>query len=96
MFQAEYSTLLLIASYKLPFVSCCQGIWMGLGFGIAGFGRYRVVSDGTIFAMPENAIGGCRRIKRMKVKHFVVWCLNLQCFTQVQMNIVMHGAVSAR
>lgn len=58
VFQAEYSTLLLIASYKLPFVSCCQGIWMGLGFGIAGFGRFRVVSDGTIFAMPENAIGG--------------------------------------
>ncbi|WIA16505.1 hypothetical protein OEZ85_013183 [Tetradesmus obliquus] len=57
VFQAEYSTLLLIASYKLPFVSCCQGIWMGLGFGIAGFGRFRVVSDGTIFAMPENAIG---------------------------------------
>lgn len=30
---------------------------MGLGFGIAGFGKYRVVSDGTIFAMPENSIG---------------------------------------
>jgi enoyl-CoA hydratase/carnithine racemase len=57
VFQAEYSTLLLIAGYKLPLVSCCQGIWMGLGFGIAGFGRYRVVSDGTVFAMPENAIG---------------------------------------
>ncbi|KAF6257812.1 ClpP/crotonase-like domain-containing protein [Scenedesmus sp. NREL 46B-D3] len=57
VFQAEYSTLLLIAGYSLPLVSCCQGIWMGLGFGIAGFGRYRVVSDGTIFAMPENAIG---------------------------------------
>lgn len=57
VFQAEYSTLLLIAGYSLPLVSCCQGIWMGLGFGIAGFGRYRVVSNGTIFAMPENAIG---------------------------------------
>lgn len=57
IFQAEYSTLLLIASYKIPLVSVCQGIWMGLGFGLAGFGRYRVVSDGTVFAVPENAIG---------------------------------------
>lgn len=29
----------------------------GLGFGIAGYAPYRIVSDGTIFAMPENAIG---------------------------------------
>lgn len=30
---------------------------MGLGFGIAGLAPVRIVSDGTVFAMPENAIG---------------------------------------
>jgi enoyl-CoA hydratase/carnithine racemase len=29
----------------------------GLGFGIAGYAPYRIISDGTIFAMPEIAIG---------------------------------------
>jgi enoyl-CoA hydratase/carnithine racemase len=72
VFTAEYSTLLLIASYKLPFVSCCQGIWMGLGFGLAGFGRYRVVSDGTIFAMPENAIGGLAVCHQPSA-----WCISM-------------------
>ena len=57
VFQAEYSLVVLVSQYPVPLVSICQGIWMGLGFGIAGFGRYRVVSDGTVFAMPENAIG---------------------------------------
>jgi enoyl-CoA hydratase/carnithine racemase len=57
VFKAEYSTVLLTAAYPLPIVACCQGIWMGLGFGLAGFCRYRIVTDETVFAMPENHIG---------------------------------------
>jgi 3-hydroxyisobutyryl-CoA hydrolase len=56
VFEAEYSTVLLTAAHS-NLVVCCQGIWMGLGFGIAGYAPYRIISDGTIFAMPENAIG---------------------------------------
>lgn len=57
MFQAEYSAVTLIGSYPLPIISWATGIWMGLGVGLAAFGRYRVVSDSTVFAMPENVIG---------------------------------------
>eukprot|EP00775_Hariotina_reticulata_P012459 gene12459-12594_t len=57
VFRAEYSTVLLIEAYRLPIVACCQGIWMGLGFGLAGFCRYKIVTDETVFAMPENHIG---------------------------------------
>jgi hypothetical protein len=41
--QAEYSTVVLTAelSSRLPVVALCDGIWMGLGFGIAGFCRHR-------------------------------------------------------
>jgi enoyl-CoA hydratase/carnithine racemase len=56
VFEAEYSTVLLTAAHP-TLVACCHGIWMGLGFGITGFAPYRIISDGTIFAMPENAIG---------------------------------------
>lgn len=56
VFEAEYSTVLLTAAHP-NLVVCCQGIWMGLGFGIAGYAPYRIISDGTMFAMPENAIG---------------------------------------
>ncbi|KAI8468775.1 MAG: ClpP/crotonase-like domain-containing protein [Monoraphidium minutum] len=59
VFQAEYSLVVLASelSAALPVVALCDGIWMGLGFGIAGFCRHRVVTEGTVFAMPENMIG---------------------------------------
>lgn len=43
VFQAEYSTVVLVSglSELLPVVALCDGIWMGLGFGIAGYCRHR-------------------------------------------------------
>ncbi len=59
VFQAEYSAVVLAAalSARLPVVALCDGIWMGLGFGLAGYCRHRVVTENTVFAMPENTIG---------------------------------------
>jgi enoyl-CoA hydratase/carnithine racemase len=59
--QAEYSLVPLVAGYPLPTISCCQGVWMGMGVGLAVFSTHRIVTETTVFAMPENAIGGLER-----------------------------------
>lgn len=43
VFQAEYSTVVLVSelSAHLPVIALCDGIFMGLGFGIAGYARHR-------------------------------------------------------
>lgn len=43
VFQAEYSTVVLVSelSAHLPVIALCDGILMGLGFGIAGYARHR-------------------------------------------------------
>ncbi|XP_021317563.1 3-hydroxyisobutyryl-CoA hydrolase 1 [Sorghum bicolor] len=46
-----------IATYIKPQVSLLTGIVMGGGAGVSLHGRFRVVTDNTIFAMPETALG---------------------------------------
>lgn len=53
----EYRLMSQIARMKKPFVSLSNGITMGAGAGVLFNGKYRVVTERTVFAMPETAIG---------------------------------------
>ncbi|KAI5346041.1 PREDICTED: 3-hydroxyisobutyryl-CoA hydrolase [Prunus dulcis] len=47
----------LIATYSKPQVSILNGITMGAGVGISVHGKFRVATENSIFATPENGLG---------------------------------------
>lgn len=56
-FGSEYELDQLIAEYPKPYVTMIAGAAMGGGLGISVHGEVRVVTDSTMMAMPETAIG---------------------------------------
>ncbi len=53
----EYRLNHAISTYPKPYVAIMDGIVMGGGVGISAHGSHRIVTERTMFAMPECAIG---------------------------------------
>jgi len=70
-FRSEYQLNHLLFTYAKPTVAFMDGITMGGGVGISQPCRYRIVTERTIYAMPETGIGlftdvgGGRYLSRM-------------------------------
>jgi len=56
-YSNEYRLNTLIKEYPKPYIAVMNGITMGGGVGVSVNGSHRVVSDRTVFAMPETGIG---------------------------------------
>ncbi len=56
-FREEYCLIQRVHRFPKPYLALCDGITMGGGCGISINGSHRVVTERTIFAMPEVHIG---------------------------------------
>ena len=56
-FTEEYALNHLIHNYPKPYIALMDGVTMGGGMGISQGARLRVVSEKSMLAMPETAIG---------------------------------------
>ena len=56
-FREEYTLNNRIFTFPKPYISLINGIVMGGGKGVSAHGAYRIVTENTLFAMPEANIG---------------------------------------
>jgi len=56
-FHDEYRMNQTVAVYPDPYVALLDGVTMGGGVGLSIHGHYRIVTERTLFAMPETGIG---------------------------------------
>lgn len=56
-FSTEYKMNARIYHFSKPFIALLDGIVMGGGVGVSIHGSHRIVTEKTLFAMPESAIG---------------------------------------
>ncbi len=56
-FRVEFALNRMIADFPKPYIALIDGVCFGGGMGLSIHGRYRVITDQAVFAMPEVAIG---------------------------------------
>ena len=56
-YRAEYTQNVTIFNYPKPYIALMDGVVMGGGVGVSIHGSHRVVTERTLFAMPETGIG---------------------------------------
>lgn len=56
-FRIEYLFNIYLNNYKKPYIALLDGLVMGGGAGMSAYGKYRIVTENTVFAMPEANIG---------------------------------------
>lgn len=56
-YRAEYTQNVTIFNYPKPYIALMDGVVMGGGVGVSIHGSNRVVTERTLFAMPETGIG---------------------------------------
>jgi enoyl-CoA hydratase len=56
-FREEYTLNYHIHTFPKPYIALVDGIVMGGGKGVSAHGSHRIVTEKTLFAMPETSIG---------------------------------------
>ena len=56
-FTEEYRLNAYIGEFPKPYIAILDGICMGGGAGISVHGSHRIVTENTVFSMPESSIG---------------------------------------
>ncbi|KAG2235176.1 hypothetical protein INT48_003520, partial [Thamnidium elegans] len=53
----HYDLLHFMATIKTPYIAIMDGVTMGSGCGLSGFAHFKIATENTQYAMPENPIG---------------------------------------